>query len=104
MRRRLERVTGITAAEIQGDDPKQLAARWSEIAEIALTEEDGNPSLPLDNATVRFVASTDGRPEGLGGIDVACSDKAAVLAAAEARGIVSGDDQINICGMRINLK
>lgn len=102
--RRLERVTGILAAEIQADDPQQLAARWSEIAEIPLSEEDGNPSLPLENATVRFVPCTDGRPEGLGGIDIACADKAAILAAAEARDVVSGEDQVFLCGMRINLK
>ncbi len=102
--RSLERVTGILAAEIQGDDPQQLAARWSEIAEIPLSEQNGAPSLPLDNATVRFVPCADGRPEGLGGIDIACSDKAAILAAAETRGAISGDDQINICGMRINLQ
>jgi hypothetical protein len=102
--RRLERVTGILAAEIQCDDPQQLAARWSEIAEIALTEETAHPTLPLDNASVRFVPCTDGRPEGLGGIDVACSDRAAILSAAEARGVRTGDDQVHLCGMRINLK
>jgi hypothetical protein len=103
--RRLERVTGILAAEIQCDDPKQVAARWSEIAEIPLfTHEEGHPTLPLDNASVRFVPCTDGRPEGLGGIDVACADKAAVLAAAEACDAVIGIDQVRLCGMRINLR
>ncbi len=103
--RRLERVTGILAAEIQCDDPQGVAARWSEIAEIPLvTHDEGHPALPLDNASVRFVPCTDGRPEGLGGIDVACADKAAILAAAEARAAVTGDDQIYLCGLRINLE
>jgi hypothetical protein len=105
--RRLERVTGIRAAEVQCDDPKQVAARWSEIAEIPLDDEGGHPSLPLDNASVRFVPCTDGRPEGLGGIDVDCADKSAILAAANARDALSGDgadDQITLCGLRINLK
>jgi len=102
--RRLGRVTGILAAEVQCDDPKQVAARWSEIAEIPLTDEGGHPTLPLDDASVRFVPCADDRPEGLGGIDVACADKAAILAAAEARGAVTGDDQVFLCGMRINLK
>ena len=102
--RRLERVTGILAAEVQCDDPRRVAARWSEIAEIPLSEVDGNPTLPLDNASVRFVPCTDGRPEGLGGIDVACADKAAILAAADARGAVVGEDQVYLCGMRVNLK
>jgi len=103
--RRLERVTGILAAEVQCDDWQQVATRWSEIAEKALSKSSGGyPVLPLDNASVRFVPCTDGRPEGLGGIDVACADKAAILAAAEARGAVTGADQICLCGIRINLK
>ncbi len=100
--RRLERVTGIAAAEVQCDDPGSVAARWSEIAQIPLTGE-GNPVLPLDNADVRFVPCTDGRPEGLGGMDVTCADLQAVLTAAEQRGLRTGDSQVCLCGMRVNL-
>ena len=59
--------------------------------------------MPLANAEVRFVPCTDGRPEGLGGIDVACADPQAVLQAAEARGARTGENQVYLCGMRINL-
>ena len=100
--RRLDRVTGIAAAEVQCDDPAGIAARWSEIAEIPLAG-DGDPVLSLANANVRFVPSTDGRPEGLGGIDVTCADTQAVLAAAAARGIRTGESQVHLCGMRVNL-
>lgn len=101
--RRLERVHGITAAEIQCADPDAVAARWGAIAEIAPTRQDGSLVLALDNATVRFVPCTDGRPEGLGGIDVRSPGRDAVLAAADARGAVTGPAQIYLCGMRINL-
>jgi hypothetical protein len=101
---RLDRVTGISAAEIQCDDPARVAARWAEIVEIPLREVGGHPTLTLDNATLRFVPCRDGRPEGLGGIDVTTADRAAILAAAEARGVRSGDDQVHLCGMRINLR
>ena len=100
--RRLERVTGIAAAEVQCDDPGKIASRWSEIAEIPLAG-DGDPVLPLANADVRFVPCTDGRPEGLGGIDVTCADSQAVLAAAEARGVRTGGNQVHLCGVRVNL-
>ena len=99
----LDRVTGIAAAEIQCNDPAALSKRWSEIAQIPLTEESGHPTMKLDNATARFVPCTDGRPEGLGGIDVATADKAAILASAKARDAVSGENQVYLCGMRINL-
>ncbi|MEZ5559959.1 MAG: VOC family protein [Pseudomonadales bacterium] len=99
----LQRVRGIAAAEVQCDDPEAVAARWSEIAQIPLTRAESHPCLPLDNASVRFVPCRDGRPEGLGGIDVIAVDSAAILAAAEARRVRSGDAQIHLCGMRINL-
>lgn len=100
---RLDRVTAITAAEIQCDDPGRVAERWSEIAQIELEDAGGVPTMPLENATVRFVPCTDGRPEGLGGIDVTTADKAAILQAADKRGAVSADNQVYLCGMRINL-
>jgi len=99
----LDRVQGIAAAEVQCDEPALVAARWAEIAEIGLTTQDGNPVLSLENATVRFVPCSDGRPEGLGGIDVYAADPDAILAAAEARGIRTGEHQVHLCGMRINL-
>ncbi len=99
----LDRVTGIAAAEVQCDDPEAVAARWADIAEIDLVRDGQTPIMPLDNAAVRFVPCTDGRPEGLGGMDVTTADKAAILKAAEARGLVTGPNQIYLCGMRINL-
>ena len=99
----LDRVSGIAAAELQCDDPDAVAGRWSEIAEIPLIEESGHPVLPLDNATVRFVPCTDSRPEGLGGIDIVAADKAAILTQAKARDAVTGDSQVELCGIRINL-
>ena len=100
--RRTERVTGIAAAELQCDDPQRVARRWAEIAEIELVG-NSDPVLPLDNAELRFVPCTDGRAEGLGGMDLVCVDQPAVLAAAEAQGVRTGQSQVHLCGMRINL-
>ena len=102
---RLDVVNAITAAELQADDPSALAARWGSIAEIPVTADaEGNPALVLDNATLRFVPITDGRGEGLAGIDVAVVDKPRLLAAAKERGRHVTDDQVMICGLRINLR
>ncbi|MFP6583137.1 MAG: hypothetical protein VCD00_11365 [Candidatus Hydrogenedentota bacterium] len=99
----LDRVTGIATAEIQCDDVAQLSQRWSDIAEIPLVEISEQVTLPMDNADVRFVPCIDGRPEGLGGLDILASDKASILEAAKARDAVTGDNQICLCGTRINL-
>lgn len=99
----LDRVTGIAGAELQCDDPADIAGRWSDIAQISLADESDHQALPLDNATLRFISCTDGRPEGLGALDIVAADKDAILNSAEARGAKTSDSQIYLCGMRINL-
>lgn len=103
---RLDRVTGISAAEIQADDPLAVARRWAEIVELPLTQATATGAeLQLDNATLRFRPCTDGRPEGLGGIDVRCADRAAILDAARRHpNVVVGDDEgLLLGGLRIRL-
>lgn len=101
--RKLDRVLGIAAAEIQCGDPRQVANRWSEIAEIPLTTKAGHPTLPLANADVRFVPCDDGRPEGLGGIDLVVADHDAIVRAAQVHDAVRGPDLVYLCGMRMKL-
>jgi len=99
------RVSGISAAELQSPEPERLAKRWAEIAELDLASDaDGYPTMQLDNAIVRFVEATDGRGEGLGGIDVATTDRNAVLDAAERLDCAVSDDQVAIAGLRVNLR
>jgi hypothetical protein len=101
--RHSHRVTGITAAEIQCDDPGTVAARWAEIAQLSVQPVADHHEIALDNAVLRFVPCRDGRPEGLGGIDVAAADAEAVLEAARTHGVPVSARQVMICGTRINL-
>jgi Glyoxalase-like domain len=100
--RHTERVAGIAAAEMQVEDPMQTAARWAEIAEIPLVSS-AQPTLSLDNATLRFVSIADGRGDGLGGLDLVTRDRATILAAAARRGAPVDGKQVYACGMRFNL-
>lgn len=101
---KLDMVTAIVAAELQCDDPKALAARWAEIAQLPVgADRAANPVIELDNATLRFVRATDGRGEGLGGIDLKVADSARLLAAARRRGAYRSDSRVYLCGMRVNL-
>ncbi len=97
-------VSGIAAAELQSPDPQRLAERWSQISQIELGEDSqGHPTIRLENATLRFVSETDGRGEGLGGIDVTAVDREAVLAAARSRDCYVNDGQVALGGLRVNL-
>lgn len=101
---RTGRVTAITGAEMQCDDPDAVASRWSEIVEIERADVDGVPTIPLDNAELRFVPVVDGRGEGLAGLDLACPDPGAVRSAAAARGLRVAEDHVHLVGMRCYLR
>src|SRR5262249_18136737 len=98
-------IKSYSAVELQSADPRGLAERWSSIAELPLRKDSqGRLELPLENASVRFVEATDGRGDGLGGVDVLVHNRARVLAAAATRRRKVSDDQVMICGVRFNLR
>lgn len=102
--KRSEVISHFLGVELQSDDPLKLAQRWSEIAEIALeTDESGHPTLALQNATLRFVKDTDGRGEGLGGIDLKVVDKDHILRYAQQQGCSVEGNCVNVCGVRFGL-
>jgi hypothetical protein len=102
--RRTDVVRAMVAAEIQADNPPALAARWGEVLDRPVTTGAGDhPEIALDDATLRFVPITDGRGEGLGGLDLETGDRRRVLAAAEARACRVSDDLVVVCGVRFRL-
>jgi hypothetical protein len=102
---RTERVSGISAAELQAAEPEKLAARWAQIAQLdVVADESGHASIEFDNATVRFVEATDGRGDGLGGIELICNDRDAVLEGAAQRDCMVNDHQVSLGGLRVYLR
>ncbi len=94
-------VAAIRGAEIQSAEPDILANRWSSIAEIPLeTRDAGRITLPLANAELRFVSATDGRGDGLAGLEFEATDAAEVLGRARALGCPVEGNSIQLAGMR----
>ncbi len=83
-------IRAMSAAELQSEDPDRLARRWSDVIERPVRLQDGQRVIELDDAVLRFTEATDGRGEGLAGLDLACADPA-------RRGLVL------ICGIRFRL-
>jgi len=102
--KRTEVISAYSAVELQSPDPAGLAERWKRITGVSLRKDPrGRLEMPLDNASVRFVEATDGRGEGLGGIDMVVADRARLDSAAERRGYKTTGDQLTICGTRFYL-
>jgi catechol 2,3-dioxygenase-like lactoylglutathione lyase family enzyme len=99
---RMNVLTAMTAAELQSDDPVALASRWGDILDRAPgLDAHGNPEIHLDEGRLRFVRASDGRGEGLGGIDVRAADPIGLAAAAAARGVAVRDGVLEVCGIRV---
>ena len=102
--RRTEIVDAIVAAELQTADPAELARRWAQVLDEPLTADgNGHPSLALPGTEIRFVPLRDGRPEGLGGLDLRTTDKRRARQNAQRSGCLATDDLVMICGMRFRL-
>lgn len=100
---RTSRIAAIAAAEIQAEDPAALAARWGAILELPVVTDCDAAALRLANATLRFVPCADGRPEGLAGLDIACTDRPAVERAVAAHALGQHAGHFMLGGMRWRL-
>jgi catechol 2,3-dioxygenase-like lactoylglutathione lyase family enzyme len=96
---RRDRATGITAAELQSEDPERSAARWSEVLGVPRRGLE----IPLEEGSLRFAPAADGRGAGLAGIDVAVTSAPDVSRRARNRGLPVDGDRITLCGTRIRL-
>lgn len=91
------------AAELQAEDPAALAQHWAGVVARPVESRGGVPTIVLDDATLRFVPISDGRGEGLGGLDLEASDRERILTAARARNCLVADDVVMACGVRFRL-
>ncbi len=100
---RTEVSTGIVGAELQGEDPAALAARWAQVLGLEAEPTGDAWRIGLDGGELRFVAVRDGRGEGLSAFDVAVHDAAAVRAEAQALGCLDAEGEVVLCGTRVRL-
>jgi len=96
-------VDAIVGVEVQAAEPAAVANHWSQLTGIPVAAE-GNPSLVLENAVVRFVPLADDRADGLTGVQLHAVDPDRARAAAVQRGLpTTSDGAITICGTRFFL-
>ena len=101
---RTDATTGIAGVELQAQDPKAMARRWSEVLAQPARSEEGAETIALpDGGAIRFVPNRDGRGEGVSGLVVAAADPARVRGRARDRGALRSDGTFELCGVRIAL-
>ena len=61
------------------------------------------PTIDLDIGTLRFVPATDGRGEGLGGIDLRIPRHERAWRAARSKEVATDGDALMLCGTRVRL-
>ncbi len=90
----------ITGAEMQCNDPGAVGRRWSELLKrAAMTRDEETWELAMDNAFARFVPLGDDRGEGLSSITIEGLDASGAIARANARGLKTGEDWVELCGV-----
>ncbi|MBI1239734.1 MAG: hypothetical protein GC199_10390 [Alphaproteobacteria bacterium] len=100
-----DRVTAIVGAELQGEAPDKMAARWAEVLGFPAARSGDHWRIGLsEGGELRFVGLKDDRGEGLRAFDVAASDPAAIRKAAAARGLLNDDGTVTLSGTAVVLK
>lgn len=99
---RTEVARAITGAELQSEQPEELAARWGEILQRPVEPIDDGYRVAVDNAELRFVPARDGRGDGLGGIDVHVADRKVVHQRAAEQGLSRDGDCVIVGGVRFH--
>lgn len=99
----------ILGAVVQAKDPGAMAERWSQVLGRECNKirdnnkiKEGFHRINLDNGTfIRFQPETDGRGEGVSGLEVRVKDKLKFLARAKDRGFPTKNESVLLAGISI---
>ena len=100
---RTDRVQALVGVAIQSVYPAGTAAHWSKVLDMPFANSASGPTIELANAHIRFIEMTDERGLGIAELDVLPQDRRAIRAAADARGLLCDNGQVELCGLRVNL-
>jgi len=101
---RTDRVRAIIGVEIQAHDPRGTADRWAQIlGYFPVHPRATGFEIELGEATVRVVPDTNGRGDGVSGIDLHVRDPDAVLERARACGLETTQSSVFLGGVLFRL-
>ena len=93
-------VGGITAVDVQADDPEAIATKWAAAFGRNFQLEGHVLRMPLDDGEIRFIEAADGRGDGVAAIEFSVTDRPAIMAAAENHQLSWSGNELTVCGTR----
>ena len=98
--RKSRNVGGITAVDVQADDPEAIAAKWAAAFGMNVHLEGDVLLMPLDHGHIRFLEAADGRGDGVAAVEFSVTDWTAIIAASQKHKLSWSGNEIVVCGTR----
>jgi hypothetical protein len=98
--RKSSNVGGITAVDVQADDPEAIATKWAAAFGTTFHLKGDVLLMPLDGGHIRFLEAADGRGDGLAAVEFSVTDRSAIITAAEKHKLSWSGNEIMVCGTR----
>jgi hypothetical protein len=96
--RRSENVSRISVVDIQATDPEEIASRWSKAFGCPYVFEQDLFRIKLREGELRVLEATDGRGDGVAGIQFDVTNRGGVESAVEKHGLCMIDGTVEVCG------
>ena len=102
--RKSSNVGGITAVDVQADDPETIAIKWAAAFGTTFDLEGDVLLMPLDDGHIRFIKAADGRGDGVAAVEFSVTDRSAIITAAEKHKLSWSGNEIMVCGTRFRFR
>jgi hypothetical protein len=91
-------VDEIVGVELQAEDVEAMADRWSEVFGKEVSFGEDCLLIELESGEIRFVEDTNGRGDGVCGVDVRTGNLASILSIARQAGLDVEGHRVTVCG------
>ncbi len=103
--RRTDTTCWIAGVQIQADDMRAMAERWSRIVGHPMIEAiSGGIEIPLEAGCLRFTEERDGRGDGVCAVDLIVNSVDEVIDRARRYGLETHANEFTVCGTRMVLR
>jgi hypothetical protein len=102
--RKSSNVGGITAVDVQAEQPEAIARKWAAAFGRNFHLEGDVLCMPLDDGEIRFVKAIDGRGDGISAVEFSVTDRSAIMTAAEHHRLIWSGNQITVCGTHFRFR